>query len=68
MDRGAWQATVHGVARVVYDLMTKSQNSKFFQKNPVCVCVPAVLVQRETELGNGTAWFLPLGNLVWWRH
>ena len=23
MDRGAWQATVHGVARVRYDLMTK---------------------------------------------
>ena len=23
MDRGAWQATVHGVLRVVYDLETK---------------------------------------------
>ena len=23
MDRGAWQATVHGVARVVHDLVTK---------------------------------------------
>ena len=23
MDRGAWQATVHGVARVGYDLVTK---------------------------------------------
>ena len=23
MDRGAWQATVHEVARVRYDLMTK---------------------------------------------
>ena len=24
MDRGAWQATVHGVARVGHDLVTKS--------------------------------------------
>ena len=24
MDRGAWQATVHGVARVEHDLVTKS--------------------------------------------
>ena len=23
MNRGAWQATVHGVARVEYDLVTK---------------------------------------------
>ena len=23
MDRGAWQATVHGIARVRYDLATK---------------------------------------------
>ena len=23
MDRGAWQATVHGVARVEHDLVTK---------------------------------------------
>ena len=23
MDRGAWQATVHGVARMGYDLVTK---------------------------------------------
>ena len=25
MDRGAWQTTVHGVARVRHDLMTKQQ-------------------------------------------
>ena len=25
MDRGTWQATVHGVIRVVHDLVTKSQ-------------------------------------------
>ena len=28
MDRGAWQATVHGVARVGHDLVTKPSNSK----------------------------------------
>ena len=26
MDRGAWQATVHGVARVGHDLATKERN------------------------------------------
>ena len=26
MDRGAWQATVHEVARVRYDLATKKQH------------------------------------------
>ena len=25
MDRGAWQATVHGIARVVHNLATKEQ-------------------------------------------
>ena len=25
MDRGAWQATVHGVTRVQHDLVTKQQ-------------------------------------------
>ena len=28
MDRGAWQATVHGVSRVRHDLATKSPPSK----------------------------------------
>ena len=27
MDRGAWQAAVHGVTRVGHDLVTKSPNS-----------------------------------------
>ena len=26
MDRGAWQAIVHGTARVTYDLATKQQH------------------------------------------
>ena len=28
MDRGAWQATVHGVARVRHDLATKQEMEK----------------------------------------
>ena len=32
MDRGAWQATVHGVARVRHDLATKpALNERFFK-------------------------------------
>ena len=31
MDRGAWRATVHGVARVGHDLATKPPH--------VCVCI-----------------------------
>ena len=27
MDRGAWQATVHGIARVRHDLATKQRES-----------------------------------------
>ena len=33
MDRGAWQATVHGVTRVGYDLVTQQQQQH------MCVCV-----------------------------
>ena len=28
MDRGAWQATVHGITRVGYDLATKQQQQQ----------------------------------------
>ena len=28
MDRGAWWATVHGVAKVGHDLVTKNQKKK----------------------------------------
>ena len=30
MDRGAWQATVHGVARVGHDLVTKPPRTNKF--------------------------------------
>ena len=29
MDRGAWQATVHGVTRVGHDLVTKEREISF---------------------------------------
>ena len=32
MDRGAWQATVHGVARVRHDLATKQHQILHFRK------------------------------------
>ena len=33
MDRGAWQARVHGVARVSHDLATKSPPPKWGQSS-----------------------------------
>ena len=35
MDRGAWQATVHGVARVRYDLATKPPPQKSSKANTI---------------------------------
>ena len=40
MDRGAWQATVHGVARVRHDLVTETTKTKPF-------CHILCLVSRE---------------------
>ena len=34
MEKGAWWATVHGVARVTHDLVTKQQQPCDFVKNP----------------------------------
>ena len=35
MDRGAWQATVHGVARVGHDLATNTPNPFFYCLSPL---------------------------------
>ena len=35
MDRGAWQATVHGVTRVRHDLVSKSQ---VLRGQRFCIC------------------------------
>ena len=44
MDRGAWQAAVHGVTKVRSDLATKQQQQQFFLcfglvVGYVCVCI-----------------------------
>ena len=36
MDRGAWQATVHGVTRVGQDLVTKSPGVIKIKYNTLC--------------------------------
>ena len=49
MDRGAWQATVHGVARVGHDLATKPPPSKRLRDRSLSrqlgACVLATLVK-----------------------
>ena len=37
MDRGAWQATVHGVARVRHDLVTKERERYSFWFSNKCL-------------------------------
>ena len=60
MDRGAWRATVHGVARVGYDLATKPPPPSETQylhwpQDDDCI-VPKVLGQTE-----GKTYFQKLG-------
>ena len=46
MDRGVWQATVHGFARVRHDLATKSpmkQNALKYVNSLYCVCINVLL-------------------------
>ena len=39
MDRGAWQATVHGVARVGHDLAAKQQQQQEKKNKQInCIC------------------------------
>ena len=50
MDRGAWQATVHGVSRVGHDLVTKQQSSLRVNKEKIPEEYPGVsyrLWQKE---------------------
>ena len=32
MDRGAWQATIHGIARVRHDLVTKERETELYMR------------------------------------
>ena len=67
MDRGAWKATVYGVARVGYDLVAKLLPPRFplaLFMTPccllcvcVCVCVCVLVIQLYPTLRN------PMGSL-----
>ena len=46
MDRGAWQATVHGVARVGHDLATKPQPPELINQQGN-FCQEAVVQQSK---------------------
>ena len=37
VDRGAWQAIIHGVARVGHDLVTKQQPPQIFFIIEICI-------------------------------
>ena len=37
MDRGAWQAILHGVSRVRYDLMTKTPKTLYSHLSPIII-------------------------------
>ena len=58
MDRGAWQTTIHGVARVGYDLVTRSdhptETSNLF---------PIVFHFLESHL-NGIIWHAHFKNVA----
>ena len=50
MDRGAWQATIHGVSRVGRDLVTKSSpphgiSVPFSEKKKFILCMSSKLIK-----------------------
>ena len=44
MDRGAWQATVHGVTRVGHDLATKERERENVEQFPVLYCASLLVI------------------------
>ena len=53
MDRGAWQATVQGVARVAHDLATKPPPSPTYIQYPnlpTCLNIPSTGKKKKTQL------------------
>ena len=48
MKRGAWQATVHGVARVGHDLVTKPPPPP----GPCMLCFQSVMKRLQQDLGS----------------
>ena len=50
VDRGAWQVTVHGVAKSGTQLSTHTNNNNVYASVCVCVCVYAVMVVTIIEI------------------
>ena len=50
MDRGAWQATVHGIARVRHNLVTKEREREELDQGD---SVPGPIMREETEVTIG---------------
>ena len=50
VDRGAWQVTVHGVAKSATQLSTHTNNNNVYACVCVCVCVYAVMVVTIIEI------------------
>ena len=46
MDRGAWRAIVHGVARVGHDLVTKPRHQVFYALFEFYVSLSDVLLHK----------------------
>ena len=45
MDRGAWQATVHGTVRVGHDLVTeRERNRAVYENKKILTCASKLLV------------------------
>ena len=44
MDRGAWQATVHGVARGRHDLATKPPSLTYYIQGGITGAIALVLI------------------------
>ena len=51
MDRGAWQATVHGITRVGHDLVTAAAAAKSLQSCPTLVIPWTVACQAPLSMG-----------------
>ena len=49
MDRGAWQATVHGVVRVRHDLATKQQTLYYIEWAALLGSVSTMIVNMPGE-------------------
>ena len=56
MARGAWQATVHGVAKNWYDWATKHSTYRSAPSVSVCVCVMCTLPKALLQ---HTSWYFP---------